>query len=133
MKITSYLFKKNMARYLVIFSDNHNEEFDVDGFKIMTEKEVNLFEEIANNISWEFEFCANSECFIYANGEEFLTRIEFKEITKEVYDALAKTFGGEFGTFIGVEFLKNILDGEEDSNNEIDDDDDDEITWSEDY
>jgi hypothetical protein len=33
-----------MARYIAIFTDNHNEEFDVNGFKTMTEREVENFE-----------------------------------------------------------------------------------------
>ena len=43
MQITSYLFRKYMARYLVIFNDNHSEEFDVNGFRVMSDKEVLKF------------------------------------------------------------------------------------------
>ena len=113
-----------MARYLAIFTDNHGEEFDVHGFKIMTEKEVSIFEEIANNITWEFSYYANNESLNYSNGEEFLSRIEFKEISKDEYDALEKIFGGEFGTFINEEYLKTVLDGDDDYKNEYGDDED---------
>lgn len=118
-----------MAKYLVIFTDNHGEEFDVHGFKVMTEKEVNEFEDLASSITWPFEYYANSECLVYSNGEDFLSRIEIKEITKDVYDMFNKIFGGEFGTFIGEEYLRTILDvesDEDDMNNDwenVDDDD----------
>jgi hypothetical protein len=114
-----------MARYLAIFTDNHGEEFDVHGFKIMTEKEVNKFEEIASSITWDFEYHANTESLVYSNGDDFLSRIEFKEITKDEYEVINKVFGGEFGTFISEDYLQNILDGEEESDEDDYDDDDD--------
>jgi len=116
-----------MARYLAIFIDNHGEEFDVHGFKIMTEKEVNDFEDIATSITWSFEYYANSECLYYSNGEDLLSRIEFKEITKDEYDTFNKIFGGEFGTFIGEEYLQSILDGEAELDEESDEEEWDDI------
>lgn len=103
-----------MPSYLAIFTDNHGEEFDVNGFKIMTDKEQARFEEIASSITWEFVYYANSETLNYSNGEEFLSRIEFKEITKAEYNILEKVFGGNFGTFIGEEYLVTILHGDTD-------------------
>ena len=110
-----------MAKYLAIFQDNHGEEFDVHGFKIMTEKEVNKFEELALSITWDFSFYANSESLNYSNGDDFLSRIEFKEINTDEYETLEKVFGGEFGTFIGEEYLQTVLDGDD---TEMDDEDD---------
>jgi len=111
-----------MARYLAIFNDNHGDEFDVNGFRIMTDKEVTSFEDIATSITWEFAFYANSESLNYSNGEDLLSRIEYKEIDKEQYTIIDKVFGGEFGTFIGEEYLQTILDGD----SEIDEEDFDE-------
>lgn len=123
-QIAPYLFiKKIMTRYLAIFTDNHGEEFDVHGFKIMTSKEVSKFEETASSITWDFEYYANSESLSYSNGDDLLSRIEFKEITKEEYDVIDKVFGGEFGTFISEEYLKNVLDGDSDYDKEDDYDD----------
>jgi hypothetical protein len=116
-----------MARYLAIFTDNHGEEFDVHGFKIMTEKEVNKFEEVASSITWDFEYHANTESLNYSNGDDFLSRIEFKEITKDEYEVINKVFGGEFGTFISEEYLQTILDGDEDEDNDDDEDEYDDI------
>ena len=112
-----------MARYLAIFTDNHGEEFDVHGFKIMTDREIIDFEDIATSITWSFEYYANSESLYYSNGEDFLSRIEFKEISKDEYDMFNKIFGGEFGTFIGEKYLQSILDGEIESDEESDDED----------
>jgi len=114
-----------MGMYLVIFTDNHGEEFDVHGFKVMTEKEVNEFEELASSITWGFEYYANSESLYYSNGEDFLSRIDFKEISKDEFNMFKKIFGGEFGTFITEDYLKSILDieaelDEEDDSEELD-------------
>lgn len=102
-----------MATYLVTFTDNHREEFDVSGFKIMTNREVDKFEEVALSITWEFTYQANSESLPYLNGEDFLSRIDFKEISREQYEMIDKVFGGEFGTFISEEYLESIIDDEE--------------------
>ncbi len=114
-----------MAKYLVIFTDNHNEEFDVNGFKIMSEKEANDFEDLATSITWEFSYFASSQSLNFSNGEDFLTRIEFKEITKTEFDSLDKMFNGEFGTFISYEYLQVILEGDE----SLDSDDIEDEDW----
>jgi len=110
-----------MLRFLAIFSDNYGGEFDVNGFKIMTLKEVEKFEELAGNIAWDFSYGSGNESLYYTNGEDLLSRIEFKEITKEQFDILNKLFDGEFGTFIGEDYLHGILYGE----NDHDEDDED--------
>lgn len=111
-----------MAKFLAIFIDNHKEEFDVHGFKIMTDREVNNFEELALSITWEFSYYANSEALIYTNGEDLLSRIEFKQISSDQYDALDKMFGSEFGTFINEDYLESIIDDEEGPEDEESDD-----------
>ena len=111
-----------MVKYMVIFSDNHGEEFDVNGFRLMTEKEADRFEELANNINFEFHYYANSECLSYSNGEDFLSRIEFKLVTNDEYESLDRLFGGQFGIFIGEDYLKTVLQGE---NDEINDEEED--------
>ena len=112
-----------MSKYIAIFTDNHLEEFDVNGFRIMTEKEVDRFEELASSINFEFHFYASTECLTYSNGEDFLSRIEFKPISNEEYDNLDKLFGGEFGTFIGEEYLKVVMEGDSDETDDEDYDD----------
>lgn len=117
-----------MGKYIVIFKDNHKDEFDVNGFKLMTEKESDKYEELALSINYEFEFWANNECLTYVNGEDLLSRIEFKSISNEEYDSLDKLFGGEFGTFISEDFLNTILDGA-DEDNDVDESYDDDDNW----
>ena len=112
-----------MARYLVTFRDNHMEEFDVNGFKIMSEKELSKFEELANSITWEFAYYANNEALVYSNGEDFLSRIDYKEITKDDYDVIDKVFGEEYGTFINEDYLQTVIDGEDKYEGEDDYDD----------
>jgi hypothetical protein len=109
-----------MCKYLVIFSDNHGDEFDVSGFKLMSEKESDRFEDLASSINFEFNYYANAECLTYSNGEDFLSRFEFKLISNDEYDKLNKLFAGEFGTFIGEEYLKNVLQGDEEDNEDFD-------------
>lgn len=109
-----------MGKYLAIFTDNHKEEFDVHGFKIMSDRDIDRFEELAMSITWEFTYYANTEALTYMSGEDFLTRIEYKELTKNEYDTLEKIFGGEFGTFITEEYLESIIEDEEGTDN-IDD------------
>lgn len=125
MKVTPYLFKKIMARYLVTFHDIHGDEFEVNGFRIMTDREVTIFEDLATSITWEFAYYANTESLNYANGEDLLSRIEYKEIDKEQYAILDKVFGGEFGIFIGVDYLQTILEGESEIDDEEFEDNDD--------
>lgn len=103
-----------MARFLVTFNDNYSDELDVHGFKIMTEKEVSNFEELALSINWEFSYQLIDGSLRYLNGDDLLSRFEFKEISKSEYDTLSKLFEGKFGTFIDEEFLESIADGESD-------------------
>jgi len=118
-----------MAKYLVIFSDNHNDEFDVNGFRLMTEKEVDSFEEIANSITFNFDYHANTESLTYANGEDFLSRIEIKVINNEEYQSLNKLFDGQFGIFIGEEYLKTILEGDDTNDYSDEDESEEEDEW----
>ena len=85
-------------------------------------KEADRFEELANNINFEFHYYANSECLSYSNGEDFLSRIEFKLVTNDEYESLDRLFGGQFGIFIGEDYLKTVLQGE---NDEINDEEED--------
>lgn len=110
-----------MARYLVTFNDVHNDEFEVYGFRIMNQKETTSFEELASSITTEFSFYANKDYLWYANGEDFLTRIELKELTTLEYETLDRVFNSEFGTFISEEYLQSIIDGEGDEPEEEED------------
>lgn len=123
-----------MAKYLALFNDTLN-DIEINGFTIMTDKEIERFEELASSINWEIIYPIGNDELVYVNGEDLLTRIEYKEISKEEDKALKKLFNtGEFGIFIGESFLENLIEEEEEEldeeeldEEEEDFDDDDEF------
>lgn len=115
-----------MAKYLGLFSDTLG-EIEITGFITMTDKEVENFEELASSITWDFTYKIGEEELEYSSGDDLLTRIDFKEITNEEYKTLEKVFNGEYGVFIGQDYLEDVI-GDEDS-----DDDDDFDEGDEDY
>lgn len=110
-----------MAKYLVTFTDQIN-DIEVTGFKAMTESEVDLFEKLAYSIKWSFSYPLTNYSLDYADGDDYLSRLDFKEISNEEYKALSKTFNEGFGVFINEEFLESLVEEEEDF---IDDEEDD--------
>lgn len=106
-----------MAKYLAIYEDSSS-TYDVCGFMIMTEKERTKYEELAESITWEFNFFTpnlNSD-INYSSGEDLLNRISFKEINKEEYATFDKLFDGSFGNFPGENFLSSILNDGDNQN-----------------
>lgn len=120
-----------MAKYLAKFSTMVN-EIEISGFVVMNEREVENFEELALSITWDFvyEFGEDNEFQLeFSDGEDLLSRVEFKELSLDEAKTLKRLFNNEFGTFIGESFLENVI-GEEDSDfNEEDDDDYDDINY----
>lgn len=123
-----------MAKYLAIFSDMVD-EVEINGFIIMSDKEVENFEELASSITWPFtyEFENGSE-IEYSDGEDLLSRIEFKELNSDDDKTIKKIFNEQFGFFIGESFLEKII-GDEYSDDDDDDDEDDydDINYETDY
>jgi hypothetical protein len=114
-----------MAKYLVTFNDICN-EVEITGFSLMTEKEVEAFEQLAESITWEFTYPLITNAEIeFLSGEDLLSRIEFKEISNEEYKALNKVFNEPFGVFITEEFLQELLDEEEDFDSDEEEEEDD--------
>ena len=123
-----------MAKYLAKFSSVVN-EIEISGFVVMNEREVENFEELALSITWGFvyEFGEDNEFQLeFSDGEDLLSRIEFKEISTDEAKALKRLFNDEFGTFIGEAFLEEVI-GEEDSEFDEDDEDDDDIDYETKY
>jgi hypothetical protein len=123
-----------MAKYLAKFSSMVN-EIEISGFVVMNEKEVENFEELALSITWDFvyEFGEDDQFNIeFSDGEDLLSRIEFKEISLDEAKILKRLFNNEFGTFIGEAFLEEII-GDEDSDFDEDDEDDDDINYEINY
>ena len=124
-----------MAKYLAIFSDMID-EVEINGFIIMSDKEVENFEDLASSITWPFtyEFENGSE-IEYSDGEDLLSRIEFKELKSDDDKTIKKIFNEQFGFFIGESFLEKII-GDEYSDDDDDDDDEDDyddINYETDY
>lgn len=113
-----------MAKYLVTFNDQIN-EIEVYGFRLMTDKEVENLEDLASSISWSFTYPLNSgDELEFLSGEDYLTKLEFKEISNEDFKVIKKAFGGdEFGTFIGEESLEHLIEEEDDYLDDEEDED----------
>ena len=112
-----------MAKYLVTFNDQYN-DVELHGFKIMTDKEVESFEELASSISWNFIYPLNVGELEFSSGEDLLSRLEFKEISNEEYKVLSKIFDEEFGMFVTADYLEELISEEDDFSDDDDDDDD---------
>lgn len=113
-----------MAKYLVTFNDQIN-EIDVYGFRLMTDKEVENLEDLASSIAWSFTYPLNSgDELEFLSGDDYLSKLEFKEISNEEFKAIKKAFGSdEFGIFIGEESLEHLVDEEDDYLDDEEDDD----------
>lgn len=122
-----------MAKFLVTFNDVIEDSIELNGFSVMTEKEVLIFEELANSITWPFtyEFEDGTELY-YTSGESFLSAITFREISNEEGNTFTRLFNDEFGFFIGEGFLRSKID-EEDEDGFDDDFDDDDIDINYEY
>lgn len=112
-----------MAKFLVTFTDTLD-DIEINGFTVMTEKEVESFEETAMSITWPFVYAMGQDELEFSSGDDFLSRVDTKEISNEEAKSLKKLFGDTFGVFIDEAFLQEVI-GDED---EIDfDEDEDEI------
>jgi hypothetical protein len=112
-----------MAKYLAMFSDTID-EIEINGFVIMTDKEVETYEEMANSISWPFVYNIGEDELEFTSGEDLLTRIDFKEISTEEAKMMKRLFNDEFGVFVDEGFLLEIIGEEEDDYDEDDYDED---------
>ena len=115
-----------MAKILAIYNDsveNTDIQVDVNGFIIMTNKEMEDYEEIASSITWPFTYKFNELELEFANGEDLLTRIDFKEISNEEARTFKRLFNDEFGVFISEDELHTIIGDEEDLDEESVDND----------
>ena len=113
-----------MTKFLVTFTDTLD-DIEINGFTVMTEKEVNSFEETAMSITWPFVYAMGQDELEFSSGDDLLSRIDFKEITNEEVKSLKKLFGDSFGVFIDEAFLEEVIGYEDES--DFDDDEEDDI------
>lgn len=110
-----------MAKFLVIFNDTID-DIEINGLSIMTDKDVERFEELASSITWDFSYRVGDTKLRYSNGEDLLTRLEFKELSGDEYKAFKKIFTNDFGVFIDEDYLKSLVDDGETDTEDTDDD-----------
>jgi hypothetical protein len=113
-----------MAKFLVTFTDTLD-DIEINGFTVMTEKEYDSFEETAMSITWPFIYAMGQDELEFSSGDDFLSRIETKEITNEEAKGLKRLFGDSFGIFIDEGFLEEVIGDEDDSDFDEDEDIDD--------
>ena len=118
-----------MGKYIGIFNDSIN-DIEVNGFALMTDREVEEFEELALSITWPFTYKLGDEELEFNSGDDLLTRIDFKVITLEEYKTILKLFGTEFGVFVDEFYLREIVINDGDDELE---DDGDEIAYDNEY
>lgn len=114
---------------LVIYDDNYGDEFDLYGFKIMTQEDfddmIGTAEKvITDNPDREYYFGTN-EAMQYSSIREYRNAMKVQEISVEEAKTIAKLFGiseidgkfyGSFGHFFELESDDDDwdYDGEED-------------------
>jgi len=123
-----------MAKYIAIFTDQVN-EIEVSGFKIMTEKEVDAFERLAESITWDFNYSLPSEDgeLSFSSGEDLLGKIDFKEVSNEEFKSIKRIFEGEFGIFVNLEYLETIIGDEDLEEDDCEDEDLEEDDYEDDF
>jgi len=95
-------FKTDETHVIIMFSDDWADEFDVDGFMVMSKGEysANYLAPIAEHFkdygSWEYGFGTN-EVLEYENFDEFMKRLDIIEISEKHAEIINLYFGGKFG------------------------------------
>ncbi len=108
-----------MAKHIAIYSDTLG-DIEINGFLLMTDKEIKDFEDLASSITWPFLYPLgeSEEELEFSSGEDLLTKIDFREITNEEYKILKKLFDTAFGTFITEDYLYVVVGEEGDTDEE---------------
>ena len=112
-----------MAKFIAIFNDTIS-DVEVNGFCVMTDKEVDEYEELAYSITWPFTYKIGDYELEFSDGEDLLSKIEFKELGFEDSKTFKKIFNNKFGFFIDLDYLETIVDEDDDSDSEDEFDDD---------
>lgn len=112
--------KNSKIFYLVTFSADWADEFEVKGFELMTEVECKKYKEVIKKLtdSFELDFGTNEE-LSFENGKSLNSSLTYKKITEDEFKLIKKmkipsTF------FPDLEYLQNKL---EDQTQDEDDED----------
>jgi len=94
-----------MTKYLLIkYSDNYSDEFDVEGFKVMTQDEWKAFREQVQYGLYPYDYyIGTNELIQYADSQRLLDALTpvsvGSNVLKEILLALGKEVVKEFGFF----------------------------------
>ena len=113
-----------MAKFLVTFN-YVIDDVELNGFTVMSDKEIEEYEELAYSITWPFVYKIGETELEFSSGDDLLTRLDYKELSFEDSKSMKKIFNNDFGTFIGFDTLENVIDGEEGYDDDEEDDEDD--------
>jgi hypothetical protein len=109
-----------MTNYLAILEASID-GIEINGFSLMTSKEVDEYEQLANSITWPFNYELGDDELEFTDGEHLIDSIQFKEISSEESKCISRLFNGEFSSFISFDELRRII-GENDDDSDISDD-----------
>jgi len=120
-----------MKNYLAILAASID-GVEINGFSLMTSKEVDDYEQLANSITWSFNYELGDNELEFTDGEHLIDSIQFKEISSEESKCIFRLFNGEFSSFISFDELRTII-GEKDDDDDDDSDISDDIEDSDNY
>ena len=121
-----------MAKYLAIFNDTLD-DIEINGFVVMSDREVENYEHLASSITWGFVFNIGDDELEYNSGDDLLSRIEFKEINPEESKTIKRLFNNEFGVFVSESFLSEVIGDEDEDDFDSDEDEDDDYDSYDNY
>ena len=108
--------KKMTTYHLITFSRDWADEFQADGFRVVTGDELEDFNRMFKehgDLDVDFYFGTNEGW--YDTVSEVKEYFEVKEITEAQYDFIKQTFGQSYGIFYDVvEVVSEYLEREED-------------------
>jgi len=97
-----------MKYYLIQYKYDYADEFDVYGFKVVNEKELNDINEIIDNIKYPKEFYfGTNEALVFNNPKEAREGMKIIEIIQSEYDVFKKFFRCGFGQYPDFVSLEN--------------------------
>lgn len=109
-----------MTKFLATYSEVID-NIEINGFVVMTEKEMLNYERLANEINWPFYFNWGDEEIEYSSGDDLLTRIDFKEITSDESKLFKRLFENSFGAFVSEKVLIEAVSDDDDNSDDDDD------------
>jgi hypothetical protein len=93
-----------MKQYLIKFSGDYADEFDVQGFRVLREDQYAEFVERVKNAQYPQEvYFGTNEYIEFYSASSYLSGLEVEEISDNEAEVLLGLFGDEYGTFLEPE------------------------------